>query len=160
LEIEGRADQTQDRVVIAEKELINQVKGPKPKGDDKEAVSGAEDISLSDEEYEKLIIKAYKERFGEDPKTLLAKNSENIPKKSSSESRATMIAEAKGRLIEDMAVDDEKLRFLAQERAEQIRMHLVEIGGLPAERVSLIQVKIEKAFEGDHARTTLHLAGS
>jgi len=160
LEIEGRADQTQDRTVIAEKELINQVKGPKPKGDDKEALTGAEDILLSDEEYEKLIIKAYKERFGEDPKTILAKNSENIPKKSSSKSRATMIAEAKDRLIEDMAVDDEKLRFLAQERAEQIRMHLVETGGLPAERVSLIQVKIEKAFEDDHARTILHLAGS
>ena len=71
-----------------------------------------------------------------------------------------MIAEARARLIENMAVDEEKLRLFAQERAEQIRMHLVETGGVPAERLSLTQVKIKQAFEGDHARTNLNLAGS
>ena len=163
LEIEGRADRRHDRSALAERELLNQLKSArfeKLKGDKNRAVASAEDISLSDEEYERLIIKAYKERFGEDPKTLLAKNSQNSSEKSSAEDRATMIAEARARLIENMAVDEEKLRLFAQERAEQIRMHLVETGGVPAERLSLTQVKIKQAFEGDHARTNLNLAGS
>ena len=163
LEIEGRADRRHDRSALAERELLNQLKSArfeKLKGDKNRAVASAEDISLSDEEYERLIIKAYKERFGEDLKTLLAKNSQNSSEKSSAEDRATMIAEARARLIENMAVDEEKLRLFAQERAEQIRMHLVETGGVPAERLSLTQVKIKQAFEGDHARTNLNLAGS
>jgi len=160
LEIEGRADQRYDRSALAEKELLRQLSGGGLQADKQQAVTAAEDISLSDEQYEKLIIKAYEERFGEDPKTLLAKKAENSSEKSSTEDRATMIAEAKEKLIENMPVDDVKLRLLAQERAEQIRMYLVDTGGIPAERISLTRGQPLDSAEGDHARSNLNLAGS
>jgi len=127
LEIEGRADQRYDRSALAEKELLRQLTGGGLQGDKKQAVTAAEDISLSDEQYERLIIKAYKERE---------------------------------KLIENMPVDDEKLRLLAQERAEQIRMYLVDTGGIPAERISLTREQPLESPEGDYARTNLNLAGS
>jgi len=155
LEIEGRADRKNDRSVLAEKELLNQLTVAK---DEKRGLAGSEDVSLSDEEYEKLIIKGYRERFGEDPKTLLAKDTGNSSEKSSADDRAAMIAKARARLLETITVDDESLRLLAQERGEHIRMYLVDGGGISGQRVSLTQVKIEEAFNGNHAQINLDLA--
>lgn len=62
--------------------------------------------------------------------------------------------------IEDQEVDDERLLLLAQDRSRQIKTYLVETGGIPAERISLIGEQIIDSSEGDHARTNLNLAGS
>ena len=69
-----------------------------------------------------------------------------------------MIAKARARLLETITVDDESLRLLAQERGEHIRMYLVDGGGISGQRVSLTQVKIEEAFNGNHAQINLDLA--
>jgi len=62
--------------------------------------------------------------------------------------------------IENQAVDDERLLLLAQDRSGQIKTHLVETGGVSAERISLNREQILESSEGDHSRTNLNLAGS
>ena len=62
--------------------------------------------------------------------------------------------------IEKQPVDDERLLLLAQDRSRQIKTHLVETGGIPAERIRLTREQILESSEGDHARTNLNLAGS
>ena len=60
--------------------------------------------------------------------------------------------------IEKEAVDDGRLRLLAQERSKQIKTHLVETGGIPAERISLTQEQLIESSEGDYVRINLTLA--
>jgi len=62
--------------------------------------------------------------------------------------------------IEKKAADDERLLLLAQDRSRQIKTHLVETGGIPAERISLTREQILESSEGDHVGTNLNLAGS
>jgi hypothetical protein len=56
------------------------------------------------------------------------------------------------------AVDDGRLRLLAQERSKQIKTHLVETGGIPAERISLSREQLIESSEGDYVRINLTLA--
>ncbi len=58
------------------------------------------------------------------------------------------------------AVDEERLLLLAQERSRQIKTHLVETGGIPAERISLTREQLLESPEGDYARANLALGGS
>jgi outer membrane protein OmpA-like peptidoglycan-associated protein len=60
--------------------------------------------------------------------------------------------------IENKAVDDGRLRQLAQERSKQIKTHLVETGGIPSERISLPREQIIESSEGDYVRINLTLA--
>lgn len=60
--------------------------------------------------------------------------------------------------IENKAVDDGRLRLLAQERSKQIKTHLVETGGIPSERISLTREQIIESSEGDYVRINLTLA--
>jgi outer membrane protein OmpA-like peptidoglycan-associated protein len=62
--------------------------------------------------------------------------------------------------IEKQPVDHEELLLLAQDRSRRIKIHLVENGGVPAERISLTREQIIESSEGDHARTNIALAGS
>jgi hypothetical protein len=62
--------------------------------------------------------------------------------------------------IKEQPVDREELLLLAQDRSRRIKIHLVENGGIPAERISLTREQIVESSEGDHARTNLELAGS
>jgi outer membrane protein OmpA-like peptidoglycan-associated protein len=60
--------------------------------------------------------------------------------------------------IENKAVDDGRLRLLAQERSKQIKTHLVETGGIPSKRISLTLEQIIESSEGDYVRINLTLA--
>jgi flagellar motor protein MotB len=62
--------------------------------------------------------------------------------------------------IETQAVDDERLLLLAQDRSGQIKTHLVETGGVSAERISLNREQILESSETDHSRTNLNIADS
>ena len=58
------------------------------------------------------------------------------------------------------AVDEERLLLLAQERSRQIKTHLVRIGKISAERISLTREQIIESSEGGYVRINLILAGS
>ncbi|UCF01842.1 MAG: DUF748 domain-containing protein [Deltaproteobacteria bacterium] len=62
--------------------------------------------------------------------------------------------------IEKVAVDDNRLLLLAQERSKQIKNHLVETGGIPSERISLSREQIIESSEGGYVRINLNLARS
>jgi hypothetical protein len=59
--------------------------------------------------------------------------------------------------IENKAVDDGRLRRLAQERSERIKAHLIESGGIPSERISLTREQIIESLKGDFVRINLTL---
>ncbi|MBE9582003.1 MAG: DUF748 domain-containing protein [Proteobacteria bacterium] len=155
LEIKGAADTEYDRVALAEAELLSQLKRAKL-----EELGAAglpvpartEDISLSDDDYARLITQAYVDKFGEHPKTPPSEPPKIEP--------GVLIATAKQRLIENMPVDETSLRHLAQERARQIKGHLIQKGEIPDERVFIVKVEIGRASNGDTIRTNLTLSGT
>jgi hypothetical protein len=61
---------------------------------------------------------------------------------------------------EKQPVNHEGLILLAQDRSRRTKNHLVENGGIPAERISLTPEQILESSKGDQARTNLALAGS
>ncbi|MDL1967785.1 MAG: DUF748 domain-containing protein [Deltaproteobacteria bacterium] len=160
LEIKGVADTEYDRVALAEAELIGQLK--RAKLEELAALelslpTCAEDISLSDDDLARLITQAYTDRFGEHPSTLFEIESETSePPRIEPE---VFIAAARQRLIEKMGIDEISLRRLAQERAKQIKDHLIWKGEIPNERVFMIEVKIDHASDADAIRTNLALSG-
>lgn len=181
LEIKGAAHGKYDRVAVAEAELVSQLKRAKlrelraagvqlPPRDD--------EISLSDDDYGRLIIQAYVDRFGEQPATLFETDSETSGKDGKATPGASqppprvdagpekgpiepgiLLAAARKRLVQNMPVDEARLRRLAQDRARQIKGHLIENGDIPDERVFMVDVEIDDAADDHSARTHLMLSG-
>jgi hypothetical protein len=160
LEIKGVADTEHDRVALAEAELLSQLKRAKLKelgAAELPVPARTEDILLSDDDHARLITQAYADRFGEHPSTLFEIEPETSePPRIEPE---VLIAGAKQRLIEKMAVDETSLRRLAQERARQIKDHLIRKGEIPNERVFMVEVKLDHASDADTIRTNLTLSG-
>lgn len=160
LEIKGVADTKHDWVALAEAELLGQLKRAKLKelgAAELPVPARTEDISLSDDDYVRLITQAYADRFGEHPRTLFEIESETS--ESPKIEPEVLIAAARQRLIEKIAVDETSLRRLAQERARQIKDHLIRKGEIPNERVFMVEVKIDHASDADMIRTNLTLSG-
>ena len=161
LEIKGTADTKYDRAALAEAELLSQLKRANLKqleADKLPAPARAEDILLSEDDYARLIIQAYVDRFGEHPKTLFVADAQ--PAKPPDIEPGVLIAAAKQRLIESMPVDEISLRRLAQERARRIKGHLIEKGEIPDKQVFIVQVEVGRASDGDAIRTNLTLSGT
>jgi hypothetical protein len=160
LEIKGVADTEHDRVALAEVELIGQLKRAKLKelgAAELPVPARTEDILLSDDDHARLITQVYTDKFGEHPMTLFEIEPETSePPQIKPE---VLIAAAMQRLIEKMAVDETSLRRLAQERAIQIKDHLIRKGEIPNERVFMLEVKIDHGSDADTIRTNLTLSG-
>ncbi len=180
LEIKASADDVKDRNALAVRELHNRMlhEGGKKvaEGEDN---SQTQDLSLSDEEYGRLIIKMYKRDFGHHPKKLFGSDGAEITKIENGEQGAQpekvntvekskvkpnkvepglVVAAAKRRLIENIVIDDAKLRILAQERAKEIKDHLIAKGEIPNEQLFILDVDITESTEDDHIVTTLSLS--
>ncbi|MDL1963155.1 MAG: DUF748 domain-containing protein [Deltaproteobacteria bacterium] len=160
LEIKGVADTKHDRVALTESKLIGQLKRAKLKeltALELSLPARADDILLSDDDHARLITQVYTDKFGEHPMSLFETESETSePPQIEPE---VLIAAAKQRLIEKMAVDETSLRRLAQERAKQIKDHLIRKEEIPNERVFMVEVKIDHASDADTIRTDLTLSG-
>jgi len=79
LEIKGTADTEHDPIGLAERKLLSRLKrmkleesGSRGKG----APEDVEDVSLTDEDYSRFVIRAYLETFDEDPRILLEAQAE------------------------------------------------------------------------------------
>lgn len=163
LKIEGTADKQRDGEALAEAELLAHLKRAKRqqlrrKGEPVPA--NAENISLSSADYRRYIKKLYVERFKEKPETLLSAESKSSTEESSPTDSDAVVAAAKRRLVESMAVDVTELEVLAQKRATQIRNYLIQQEKISDERVVAVRVKIDDVAKGDTVRTNLTLAGS
>jgi len=100
------------------------------------------------------------DRFGKDPKTVFLGESESTAEKRQVFDQEVIISAAKQKLVETTAVDESRLKGLAQERAMQIKDHLVLNGKIPDDRLYLRGVEIIDATDGETVRTRLTLSGT
>lgn len=123
LKIAGVAQRELDRRALAEKELRAQMQ--------------LEEIS-TEEEYDKRILTAYREAFGEEPSASLLKSEDPKSAGKKEIDKEVIVSAAKERLLETVAIDASALTRLGRERAEAIKAYLIEHGGISHERLFLI----------------------
>ena len=163
LEVEGAADRQSDGVALAEAELLNQLKLARVEElqkAGKTVPASVDDLTLSYDDYARLITQRYIDKFGKDPKTIFLGESESTAEKRQAIDQEIIISTAKQKLVETSAVDESRLKGLAQERAMQIKDHLVLNGKIPDDRLYLRGVEIIDATDGKTVRTHLTLSGT
>jgi hypothetical protein len=181
LDITGASDKQYDRFALAEAALRNQLKQAKleeMRAAGKPLPAHVEAVELTQDDLERLIIQAYKDKYGKHPKDVLAleskktskekdetsgadktiKESSTTPEGESPVDNENYIAHAKQRIIETITVNDTDLRQLALKRATAIRNYLVEKGKIPNARVFMVTVEITEAVDGNTARINLTLS--
>ena len=181
LEIKGTSDKHYDWKILAEAELLHQLKGSKI---DEMRASGQpvppdiEKFTLTNEDYIRLLVQAYvntfgkhpKEQFGTEPKTIDPGKTTKIDADKSSSVDNTksltdidpemLIVRAKERLIKERSVVEDKLHQLAIERSKEIRNYLIEEGKISDERLFIVDVEIFETADDEMIRTNLKLSGS
>ena len=147
LEIRGVADRTSDRAALAEKRLMRELK--KLKARELRALNqktpvDEETITISSEEYERLLTKAYETLRG--------------GKEAGREKPAATLQEMKQALIDAMVIEDIDLRQLAAQRAQEVKGYLLKKGNIENERIFILDPQINDASEFDTARIVLSLS--
>jgi hypothetical protein len=163
LKIEGTADKEKDEKALGEAELRAHLKREKRqhlRRAGEPVPADAEKISLSSADYRRFIKKLYLERFKEKPETQLSAESKTSGNNASSVDSDPVVAAAKERLLQSMAVGETELEALAKKRASQIRDYLIQQEKISEERVVEVTAKIDDVANGDAVPTTLMLAGS
>ncbi|WP_447976544.1 DUF748 domain-containing protein [Candidatus Nitrospira bockiana] len=149
LEVTGTADPITDRAALRELILTEQLTalkqaaaaggsripgGPRPdKGPDEEA---------------RWIEALYIRTFGGLPEEL--EHGEGL-----SETTTDLL---RARLLEGIAVEDDRLRRLAQQRAAAVQEFLVNQAGVPPDRVFMLGVRLESQADGDRVPTRLSVS--
>jgi uncharacterized protein DUF748 len=131
LEIAGTADPAADRVALSEVKLRQDLERLEQKGRSGGVTRGAasgEGI-LPDEGA--LLRSLYQERLG------------RREMRQSEGAAAKNVVALKTELLQTYTVEDAELRRLAEERAGQVRDHLLGFGGVKPEQVFLLEPKIE-----------------
>jgi hypothetical protein len=163
LKIEGTADKNKDGKALTEAELLAQLKREKRyhlRRAGEPVPADAERISLSSADYQRYIKKLYLKRFKEKPETLFSAEASTSGNNPSSIDSDAVVAAAKRRLMESMAVDETDLTALAQKRATQIRDYLIQQDKVSEERVIAVLARVDNVANEDSVPTNLILAGS
>jgi outer membrane protein OmpA-like peptidoglycan-associated protein len=163
LKIEGTADKKKDGKALTEAELQAHLKREKRqqlRRAGEPVPADVEKISLSSADYRRYIKKLYVERFKEKPETLLSAESNTSSNNASSIDSDPVVAAAKRRLLESMAVDETELEALAQKRANKIRDYLIQQEKISEERLVAVSAKIDDVANDDAVPTNLILAGA
>ena len=105
-------------------------------------------MELSDSDYERLLMMAYRNRVGDKP---VAADGEKGEKVNLTEA-LTM------KLIETFHIEETDLTQLARERAQRIKGYLICHGKIASERLYLLDVQIDDKPSGTSARTVLSLS--
>ncbi|MDR4498828.1 MAG: DUF748 domain-containing protein [Candidatus Scalindua sp.] len=239
LEIKAFADGEKDRMALAGEELNKRLKQGGGKIEQVgQAPTPAGDITFSDEEYGRLIIKAYEKDFGHHPGKLfgidgvrISKYKDSVPdaqQKAPAETeklkrdgshdidlpvrgdlngpefnhdrvviktlvnmvtkivtspfsalyrltgggdedlgsiedpksieQEVVVTAAKKCLIENIVIDNVRLRMLARERAKQIKGFLIEKGGIPNRQIFVLDSEIKESSNADRILTNLSLS--
>jgi uncharacterized protein involved in outer membrane biogenesis len=181
LEIKGTSDRHKDWQALAEAELLLSLKGLKineMRATEQPLPKDIDAFALTDEDYRRLLRKAYKETINElSPENggadaekrhreTTANNSSDrsLSNKSATanapEANADMSPEKiKQRLIDEMKVEEAKLRRLAVERAKRIFDYLAREGKISSDRLFIVEAAIIERADGDKIKTKLKLSG-
>jgi uncharacterized protein involved in outer membrane biogenesis len=136
VEIKGKANSQADRKVLAEIVLEDRLRLLKAREIQDTGGRVPDDIgqmSLSRDERPRLILEAYRQKFGQTPDVLPGIDD---------------VAAIEKELLEKISVNDSQLRGLARKRATQIKNHLVHGGKVDVKRIELLREKVDAAGQG------------
>ncbi len=154
LDIAGAADPQVDRQGLAAGELRKQLQKQKFIQGSSSVTKGVslEQIELSPEEEEHLLHEMYVEQFGSrsNPSSSPEGKTPDIP----------LPEQMRSRLLESIKVEDEQLRFLAQQRAQGIRDFLIQEGKVSGDRVFVLEPNLSPVTEEHTVRSPLALAAN
>lgn len=138
LEITGRADPEQDPEALKRTLLERKVKAQKLSESVKKGLESGplEDIELKPEEYEKYLTLAYKEEKFAKPKNVVGLT-KSLP-----------VPEMEQLMLTNISAGDSEMRNLAERRAVTARDWLSEQGGIPGDRMFVLESKIEVETRG------------
>lgn len=137
MEITGVATAETDRESLKQATMERRVKAQKLAGMAKQGQSGGSirDVEISPAEYPKYLEMAYKAEKFDKPRNLIGMT-KSLP-----------VPEMEKLMLANMPAGDEELRGLAERRAREAHDRLLE-QGVPAERVFVVQPRVESAPDG------------
>ncbi|CAE6725329.1 DUF748 domain-containing protein [Nitrospira defluvii] len=148
VDVIGTADPARDRDALAMQKISADVQRRFTQGGTKNLQA----VLSPSREFE-LLSDLYAEKLGKQPM-----KKEELPGGKSVE-RVLTADELRQQLVPAMGVEESELRLLAQGRAKAIRERLIEQGGLPEDRVFLVEVELAQS-EGKPIRAHLNLTGN
>ena len=139
LEITGQADRASDTAGLKKVILLRMMKAAKLKESVRRSDEAPplEDVVITAEEYPKWLERVYRDADFKRPRNAIGLL-KDLPE-----------AEMEALMIANIAVDDEALRHLAQERAQSVKSRLLEKGEIAANRVFLLAPKVEAAQDAE-----------
>jgi Domain of Unknown Function (DUF748) len=153
LEIKGAAFEGQDWPVLREEALLDQLKATKAAELSKEEGKKVriEHIDLSEDDYNDLLADAFIAKFP----TMGEKSLLGTPKLINSDSDFYKVAKQK--MSEIIKPDPKRLKDLASERSQAIAKYIVQKGGVPNERVFILDSALDPKREGKDIVSALSL---
>jgi hypothetical protein len=133
VEIKGRANSQVDRKVLAEialEDRLRLLKARKIQDTGGRVPDDIGQLSLSRDERPRLVIEAYRQKFGQTPNVLPGIDAVDAIEK---------------KLLEKISIDDSQLRGLARQRATRIKKHLVSAGKVDVNRIDILREKVDAA---------------
>ncbi|MDI3514971.1 MAG: hypothetical protein PWP40_2200 [Rhodocyclaceae bacterium] len=145
LDIIGRADPATDLDGLRQAALDDAVRAQKLKAmiARGEEAPSLEEIEVGAEEYPALLEKAYKAADFKKPRNLIGLT-KDLP-----------VPEMEALMRANVKVGDAELRALAQRRAQAVREWLAGEGGVPGERIFVLEPKVEALGEGGQVQFSL-----
>jgi hypothetical protein len=158
LEIKGAAFQEQDWPAVSDDALYDQLKRIKAAELNKQGGRKirAEHVVISDQDYRRLMEQLFAEKFPQMvEKSLLG--TLRLAGTQVDTSTHQFYAVAKEKLSAIIQPEEQRLKNLAAERAQAIANYIVKKGGIPNERVFILDTAIDPAREGSGVVSILSL---
>ncbi len=153
IEVKGAAFEEQDWPILREEALLDQLKKIKAAELSEEAGKKvrAEYVELTEDDYNDLLADAFIKQFP----TLGEKNLLGTPKLIGSD--GDFYKAAKQKMSEIIKPDPKRLKDLASERSQAIAKYIVQKGGVPNERVFILDSALDPKREGKDIVSALSL---
>jgi len=145
LDVIGRADPASDLDGLRQAGLDNALRAQKLKAliARGEEAPSLDDIEVGADEYPALLEKAYKAADIKKPRNLVGLV-KDIP-----------AADMEALLRASVSASEAELRALAQRRAQAVREWMIAQGGIPGERIFVLEPKVEPVAEGGQVQFSL-----
>jgi Domain of Unknown Function (DUF748) len=153
LEVKGAAFEGQDWPILSEEALLDQLKKVKAAelSEEEGKKIRPEYVELSEDDYNDLLADAFIKQFP----TLGKKNLIGTPKLIGSEDDFYKVA--KHKMAEIIKPDPKRLKDLASERSQAIAKYIVQKGGIPNERVFILDSVVDPKRDGKEIVSALSL---
>jgi Domain of Unknown Function (DUF748) len=154
LEIKGAAFKDQDWLVLREEALLDQLKATKAAELSKEEEKKVriEHVKLSEDDYNDLLADAFVKQFP----TMGEKSIFGTPKLINPDA-GDFYKVAKQKLSEVIKPDPKRLKDLASKRSQAIAKYIVQKGGIPHERIFILDSALDPKRDGKDIVSALSL---